>query len=59
MRTYSFLEQPKRGETKVKCFVNGKPISDSDAQKILLRAAADMVVEKLRKLGRLSEKKQS
>jgi len=38
--------------------LNGKPISRSEAQKILVRAAAGMAVEKMRKLERLAAENQ-
>lgn len=38
--------------------LNGKPISRSEAQKILVRAAAGMVVEKMCRLERLAAENQ-
>ncbi|MTI84654.1 MAG: hypothetical protein FH756_12280 [Firmicutes bacterium] len=59
MKACCFIDESQMSGTKIRCSVNGKPVSNSDAQKILLRAATHMIVEKLRRLEQYAQKNET
>jgi len=56
LKVCCFLGESKKNGTKIRCSVNGKPVSNSDAQKVLIQGAARMMVEKVRRLERYAQK---